>query len=239
MSGPVRLPEHLHVADGRAGTVYVLNARSGQWLVLNSAAARLWQTVAVTGDIERGIDELAGEYAPPAAERFRVDAHNIVGDMLANRLLVPGSSSVSCWEAPKGQPSGTLHANSKPTMSMAVLAGWSLMIALVLVRLPFRYTLRLVDALTKLWCTDLVSRSDALSTVAAVEAAADRYPGRAACLERSLGAVVAAAFRRRRLSWVLGVVEDPNRFHAWVEVDGKIVTRSADVPTAFIRVLIV
>lgn len=237
MSGSVHLPAHLHTAAGRDGTLYVLDSRTGRWLVLNASGARLWRAVLETGDVEQGIDEVAIRYARSTAERFRVDARDVVSDMIANRLLAPGSASTRPREAAKGQPCGALLATGpEPGPWPALLAGSSLLFALLLLRLPFRHTARLVDMLTRVWCTRSIDQAEALSAVGAVEAVADRYPGRAACLERSLGAVLAAAIRRRRLSWVLGVAENPSRFHAWVEFDGRIVTRSADAQTAFIRV---
>ena len=107
----------------------------------------------------------------------------------------------------------------------------------MLLLLPFHLMLAIVGVMTRTWCTRPTNTVEALNTVAAVEAAANRYPGRAACLERSLAAVVTAAFLRRRISWVIGVAENPSRFHAWVEVDGLVVTRSVNADAEFTRVL--
>jgi hypothetical protein len=63
-----------------------------------------------------------------------------------------------------------------------------------------------------------------------VRRAACWYPGRAACLERSLAAVLLAIAVRRRLDWCLGAVPDPYRFHAWVAVAGTPVTAADDDP---------
>jgi hypothetical protein len=66
--------------------------------------------------------------------------------------------------------------------------------------------------------------------VEAVHLAGRWYPGRAACLERSLAAVLMAIAVRRRLDWCLGSVPDPYRFHAWVAVDGEPVAATDDDP---------
>ncbi|WP_330276896.1 lasso peptide biosynthesis B2 protein [Lentzea sp. NBC_00516] len=235
MSSRIQVPAHLHSVDGQSGATYVLDVRSGQWLVLNSPAARLWRVVVETGDVDQGIDVLAAGYASSVVERFRADAHETVRDMFVKRLLITGAPAAPRG-ATSGRPSGAVRVTTPPRARTAVLGLCSLLLALVLLRLPFRHTVRFVNILTGKWCTRPVKRSEALDVVAAVEAAADHYPGRAACLERSLGAVIAAAIQRRRLQWVLGVAEDPSRFHAWVEVEGKIVTRSAESQPAFLRV---
>ncbi|WP_053735538.1 lasso peptide biosynthesis B2 protein [Nocardia sp. NRRL S-836] len=237
MTGPVHLPSHLHVADGQDGMAYVLDGHSGRWMVLNSTAARLWRTVVEAGDVETGVDLLAESFPPTTVDRFRSDAHDVVNQMFANRLLATGPGGQPGWTAAKGRTSGVVQATARTSAATAVLAGWSLLMALLLLRLPFRYTLRVVGVLAEKWCTRPASCAEALSAVASVESAADRYPGRAACLERSLGAVFAAGVRRRRMSWVMGVAENPNRFHAWVEFDGKVVTRSTHSQPPFIRVL--
>jgi hypothetical protein len=51
----------------------------------------------------------------------------------------------------------------------------------------------------------------------AIRAASGAVPGRAACLETSIGAVALLALRGRAVDWHLGVATDPVRFHAWIE----------------------
>ncbi|MFC9222993.1 lasso peptide biosynthesis B2 protein [Streptomyces hygroscopicus] len=48
------------------------------------------------------------------------------------------------------------------------------------------------------------------------------WPGRAACMETSLGAVLAAALLGRRLDWCLGArfAPPPVEYHAWAELPG-------------------
>jgi hypothetical protein len=97
-----------------------------------------------------------------------------------------------------------------------------------LLRFSFRHSLALVQRSRRSWCRHALSPDGASRTVSAVQWAAHRYPGRAACLEQSLAAVLLALAVRRRLDWCLGSAPDPYRFHAWVAVNGKPVTRVAD-----------
>lgn len=48
------------------------------------------------------------------------------------------------------------------------------------------------------------------------------WPGRAACMKTSLGAVPAAALMGRRLDWCLGArfCRRPVEYHAWAELPG-------------------
>ncbi len=46
-------------------------------------------------------------------------------------------------------------------------------------------------------------------------------PARVACLEESVAAVLSLAMRGRRVRWCHGVIADPIRLHAWIEVEGR------------------
>ncbi|MEV2201488.1 lasso peptide biosynthesis B2 protein [Streptomyces fradiae] len=84
---------------------------------------------------------------------------------------------------------------------LAAAAGLAL--ALVLLRLPFRHTVRAARLARRLGRRELeAARAEAL--VGAVRHTARWWPGRAACMETSLGAVLAAALLGRRLDWHLG-----------------------------------
>lgn len=95
----------------------------------------------------------------------------------------------------------------------------------------FRLQLALVRA-TRRWCRRGAAPAEAAVTVATVDWAARRYPGRAACLEQSLTAVLLAAAVGRRLDWCLGAAPDPYRFHAWVEAQGRPVPSRDDPVSA-------
>lgn len=78
---------------------------------------------------------------------------------------------------------------------LAAAAGLAL--ALVLLRLPFRHTLRAARLARRRGRRELeAARAEAL--VGAVRHTARWWPGRAACMETSLGAVLAAALLGRR-----------------------------------------
>ncbi|MEV7471946.1 lasso peptide biosynthesis B2 protein [Streptomyces kronopolitis] len=98
-------------------------------------------------------------------------------------------------------------------------AAAGLALALVLLRLPFRHTLRAVR-----WARRAGRRpptaAQAQALVEAVRHTGRLWPVRAACMETSLGAVLAAALLGRRLHWCLGVrfSPPPTEYHAWAEL---------------------
>lgn len=124
---------------------------------------------------------------------------------------VPATSAVSGERAAAPRGPGRL---------MVAAAAVALLGAVLLVRLPFAAQLRVVRATRGRWCRTAEPVRRAEHLLAAVQSAARRFPGRAACLEASLAAVLLAAVRRRRLDWCLGAFTDPYRFHAWVESGG-------------------
>lgn len=102
---------------------------------------------------------------------------------------------------------------------LAAAAGLAL--ALVLLRLPFRHTVRAARFARRLGRRDLdAARAEAL--VGAVRHTARLWPGRAACMETSLGAVLAAALLGQRLDWCLGArfAPPPVEYHAWADLPG-------------------
>lgn len=102
---------------------------------------------------------------------------------------------------------------------LAAAAGLAL--ALVLLRLPFRHTIHVARLTRRLSRRELgAARAEAL--VGAVRHTARLWPGRAACMETSLGSVLAAALLGRRLDWCLGArfAPPPVEYHAWVDLPG-------------------
>lgn len=100
-------------------------------------------------------------------------------------------------------------------------AAVGLALALVLLRLPFRHTVRAVRWARRAGRRPLpAAKAEALVT--AVRHTGRLWPGRAACMETSLGAVLAAALLGRRLSWCLGArfSPPPVEYHAWAELPG-------------------
>ncbi|MGO4750785.1 lasso peptide biosynthesis B2 protein [Streptomyces sp. 2MCAF27] len=98
-------------------------------------------------------------------------------------------------------------------------AAVGLALALVLLRLPFRHTVRAVRWARRAGRRPLTA-AKAEALVIAVRHTGRLWPGRAACLETSLGAVLAAALLGRRLNWCLGArfSPPPVEYHAWAEL---------------------
>ncbi|MEU8914652.1 lasso peptide biosynthesis B2 protein [Streptomyces nigrescens] len=100
---------------------------------------------------------------------------------------------------------------------LAAAAGLTL--ALVLLRLPFRHTVHATRLATQAGRRPLdPARAEAL--VGAVRHTARWWPGRVACMETSLGTVLAAALLGRRLTWCIGArfSPPPVEYHAWAEL---------------------
>lgn len=102
---------------------------------------------------------------------------------------------------------------------LAAVAG--LVLALVLLRLPLRRTIRAAR-----WARRAGRRpldpERARTLVEAVRHTGRYWPGRVACVETSLGAVLAAALLGRRLDWCLGArfAPPPVEYHAWAHLPG-------------------
>lgn len=94
-------------------------------------------------------------------------------------------------------------------------------LALVLLRLPFRYTVRAARLARRAGRRPITpDRAEAL--VATVRHTGRLWPVRAACAEISLGSVLAAALLGRRLNWCLGArfSPPPTEYHAWTAIPG-------------------
>ncbi|MFF2958416.1 lasso peptide biosynthesis B2 protein [Streptomyces sp. NPDC057963] len=105
------------------------------------------------------------------------------------------------------------------TFTERLAAATGLFLALVLLRLPFRHTVRAARLARQIGRRPL-DAARAAALVSAVRHVGRLWPGRAACMETSLGAVLAAALLGRRLNWCLGVrfSPPPVEYHAWAEV---------------------
>ncbi|WP_223290962.1 lasso peptide biosynthesis B2 protein [Streptomyces avicenniae] len=110
-------------------------------------------------------------------------------------------------------------AHRAGTFTERCAARLGLAAALVLLRLPFRYTVRVVR-LARCAGRRPLARGRAEELVSAVRYVGRRWPVRIACMESSLGAVLAAAILRRRLTWCLGArfTPPPVEYHAWAEI---------------------
>lgn len=116
------------------------------------------------------------------------------------------------------QAYSTLRAG---TFAERCAARLGLAAAVVLLRLPFRHTVRVVRLARHLGRRP-TTPGRAEDLVAAVRYAGRRWPVRIACMESSLGAVLATAILRRNLTWCLGArfTPPPVEYHAWAELPG-------------------
>jgi hypothetical protein len=219
----IHVPDHVHHSVAEHGGAVLLNLKSGQWFAMNLTAENLWQEWCRTGDFEAGIHRVAAGNPRLSDERIRGDARQLA-DALATRGLVEleGKSRPGASARPAAPPVGEpVVVDSPPPgksgRSSGVLAFW---FALLLLRLPLGRTVRVVRWAQERRCGQVATTAQVEAAIVAAERAARRYPGRAACLELSLAVVMAMILVRRRVDWVIGVADDPYRFHAWVEIEG-------------------
>ncbi len=191
----------------------LLNLRSGRWYALNTTAALLCRELR-TGGLETAVQAVKDRHPSVGEGRIRRDAEEMV-QRLADRNLVvfetPEASTVPGTGPPivAGTGSGRYRLRARLALVLVTL----------LLCLPFRWTLRAAAALRVRGRT-AATTEEAAAMVHMIDRVAKHFPGRVACLEQSLAAVLTAWLSRRRLTWVMGVAEDPYRFHAWVESEG-------------------
>jgi hypothetical protein len=120
-------------------------------------------------------------------------------------------------------PVATVQHCPDLTMRQRIAATAGLYAALALLILPFPLVMR-AARLARRFGRRPLGEHDGEQLVQAVRWAGRRLPKRLACLEGSLGAMLAAAFCGRRLLWCIGVrfTPPPIEFHAWVVLtDGR------------------
>jgi hypothetical protein len=244
----VEVAGHVRHKSDESGRVVILDIAAGEWVVLNQTAGELWRSWQAGAGIDQAISRVVEGYPGVPAAAIRADAEQLLGELLARRYVAPadhatrpanpmpvladpglrteGGRSVGATMA--APPAG--HSRAPLPWGRVALALIFLLTADVLLRCSFRRSVALVRLSRRSWCRSTLPAWRASGTVEAVRRAARWYPGRAACLERSLAAVLLAIAMRRRLDWCLGAVPDPYRFHAWVAVVGDPVTAADDDP---------
>lgn len=217
--------EHVRHQSEDHGGVVILDTAAGLWMALNPTAGHFWRSWQSGAAFEEGVAEVAARYPDIPLKSIRADAEDFVWDLCSRGLIeavppdVLGSAAADMAEDPAA-------AELRPAWHLVVTAMLALVVASVFLRCSFRASFGLVRMSRRSWCRRVASPQQAGAAVAAVGRAARWYPGRAACLEQSLAAVLLAASRRRRLDWCMGSAPDPYRFHAWVEVAGQPVPSS-------------
>ena len=218
----VRIPRHVRGSVAAHGGSVLLNLRTGHWHALNAPAQQLWSELRRTGDFEDAVSGISAGYPAEWRPRIREDAETLLVALSDRRLVLLGPKEASPpadVETESARPPNVVSATGPEGPGRRIRAHVGLVVALLLLKLPFRWTTWTVE-LTRRRCRKEATVSEAISVLRAVDKAASRFPGRAACLERSLGAVLTAALCRRRVDLVMGVAEDPYRFHAWLETRG-------------------
>jgi hypothetical protein len=230
------------------GGVVILDTAEGEWLALNATAGDFWRAWGAGVGFEEGLRLVAARYPHVPADALRADAERLMSEFIDRGLLTAGSVPAASAAPPRAL---SLTVGGEAVMAEAAVPagvpwpGWRhggpalcvLVAACVIVRCSsFRAQLALVRAARRLGRRAAAS-GEAAVVVAAVDWAVRRYPGRAACLEQSLAAVLLAAARGRRLDWCLGALADPYRFHAWVEAEGRPVPTLGDprLPSGYVR----
>jgi hypothetical protein len=244
-----QIAEHVRYQSQDHGGVVILDTAEGEWLALNATAGDFWRLWGAGRGFEEGLRLVAARYphVPPAA--LRTDAERLVRELLARGLLTIGGPPAQ-GAAPPPSPAVAMTVGGEAAMAEAAPVGrprpgWGrgglalcvLIAACLIVRYSsFRTQLGLVRTARRVGRRP-VAADAAAATVAAVDWAVRRYPGRAACLEQSLAAVLLAAAAGRRLDWCLGALADPYRFHAWVEAGGRPVPTRDDplTPLGYVR----
>jgi hypothetical protein len=220
-----RVPASVRAEPDDAGRLVLLDTATGRWYVLNRTGAAFYEELRGTADIDKAVDAMVARYRTVPADRIRRDVEELVSALVARGL-------VELPDMAGRHPAGVLMA--MPADEVPVGRRWrrtapfAFLLALLLLRLPFRTAAAVVTRLKR--SRPEASTADALAALSAARRASRWYPGRVACLELSLTAVLTAAFLGVRVDWCFGFTVDPYSFHAWVEVAGEPVTHPADEP---------
>lgn len=240
------ISKKVHYCEHDHGGIIMLDTASGCWIALNSMASEYWRNWSTGKGFDQTVAAVAARHPDVPLAAIRADAKSLLAE-LAARGLIDAASAKSAPKAVVG--SGVVMAESEFTAVQwrvrsklrSTVAFICIIFASVVVRRSLRAALWLVSTSRRKWCRTDPDLGAARRTVAAVSRAARLYPGRSACLELSLAAVLLAAVRRRRLDWCFGSAANPYQFHAWVELDGRAVPvpgRPTD-EVAYLRVLAV
>ncbi|HUZ53476.1 MAG TPA: lasso peptide biosynthesis B2 protein [Streptosporangiaceae bacterium] len=242
----LKKPENVFYYSHDHGGVIMLDTASGSWIALNATASDLWRSWASGSGFDDGVAAVAARHPDVPHRSILADAESLISELTARGLMDAAPAEAASDAVPgsgvaMAEPERVLNHGRLRRPLRSGVAFSCLVLASLLVRCSFRAAVRLVSASRRRWCRASSDLGAARRTVAAVGTAARYYPGKAACLELSLAAVLLAAVRRRRLDWCLGSATDPYQFHAWVELEGQAVPapgRPAE-DTRYIRVLAV
>jgi hypothetical protein len=223
----LKVADHIRYASQDHGGVVILDTAAGEWVVLNETAGDLWRCWDSGGEFDKGVEDVAGQYPEIPPAEIRADARQLLNELVGRGIVEVAITSPSVATMARV---ATETGGRRPGRLRVIVAMLALGLADLLARCSFRVSLALVRLSRRGWCDRVPTPERAARTVEAVSAAAQWYPGRAACLEQSLAAVLLAATVRCRLDWCLGWLPDPYRFHAWVAVEGQPVPAPGEAP---------
>ncbi|OLF17549.1 hypothetical protein BU204_10825 [Actinophytocola xanthii] len=209
-----------------SGRLVVLNRATGRWHIINRTGAEVVDRLVDGVDIDRVAALLAQRHTGVSVEQVREDVVRLVDGLVRRGLLElrPERGTSAVLMSLPG------YEEAAPTATHRIAAVVALPVALVLLRLPFRAQVRAVAVGKSLLGARDADDLDVRRCLSAVRWAGTHYPGRFACLEQSLTAVLTAALLRRRADWCFGFSSDPTTMHAWVEAGGHPVTGVLDAP---------
>lgn len=206
-------PEGVALLDVRRGR--------GRWRFLDPITAELWSKVTGGQSTDDAIDDLVHSWRLRGADpdQVRRDLTRVTAQLKDAGLLVEARRPTLRAVPPVVRFAGVARA----TWGDQIAAQAGLALALALLRcLPIRVTISAAQAATRLpGRPATVAEAERLH--AAVMRATRGWPGRAACLEESLGVHLAAALTGRRVRWVLGTSFMPRNAHSWVEAEDSVI----------------
>lgn len=109
--------------------------------------------------------------------------------------------------------------SERPTARYRCAGMLGFVLSVSLLRLPLKHSVALVGKL-KNGVARPATVEEAEAFIAAVRSSARWFPGRAACLENSLAAVLTGLIMRRSVDWCIGARLMPYAAHAWIETVG-------------------
>lgn len=233
MTTSFAIPDGVHLSLESEGRLVVLNQTTGRWHELNRTGADLYRELSRAPDIDHVVNNLVSLHPGVARDRVRDDVERLTADLVRRGLLEPIGGYVR-------RPAAVLMAAppKAPAGRHSLLTTVAFLMALVLLRLPFRTSTTMVTTLKRRRGTRETTPQEAARRLAAARRVSRFYPGRVACLELSLTAVLAAVLQRQRIDWCFGFAAEPRAFHSWIETGGTPVTESTDppIPSTYRRV---
>lgn len=221
------MPSGVHAQPHPSGGLVLLNEVTGIWHLLNRTAAEVYRELCGSAGIDPIVDNLVLRHRTIPAERIRQDVANLITGLVSRGLLEPPPELFRL-------PAAVLMAAPNPTMATSrrhrCIAMAAFLVALILLRLPFRTSSNAVKVVKRLCTGRTATIPEVRMALASARSVTRYYPGRLACLEMTLTVVLMSALLGRRVDWCFGFAVDPLTYHAWVEVEGVPVVEPMDDP---------